>query len=192
MKRYPHNRLRAVMAGMLLLSGGLMSAIPVMAATVNKVSESSAIIDIPLTLVKTQATCDLTFSGLNGGAGNYSYSLGELNRGERRNHTSFKAIIDCENVGGTETVSTALTASARGAEVVDNRIRMQVDGENKVNAPELWLETGGQTVPLDGSAFCQGNKLNRNECTLTPFTLVPGNSPNGQVSATVVFDITYV
>ena len=49
---------------------------------------------------------------------------------------------------------------------------------------------GGQRVPLDGTAFCQGNALNRNECTLTPVTQVPDSAPGGQVSATVVFDVT--
>ena len=192
MNIHQYNRLRTKVAGLLLLCG-LLPATYSLAATVNKTSDDSARIIIPVSLINIQATCNLTFIGLDGGGGNYSYSLGPLNQGEHREHKSFKAVIDCQGVTGSETVSTALTATVRKGVVADNRIRMLVDGQNNTNAPELWLENSGQRVPLDGStAFCKGNRLNRNECTLTPITQVPGTSPNGEVSATVVFDVTYL
>ncbi|ECU3284689.1 hypothetical protein DYO40_21815 [Salmonella enterica subsp. enterica serovar Javiana] len=174
-----------------LLSGWLMPS-PARAATVNQPSESSAIVTIPVTLINIQPTCDLTFTGLDGGTGNYSYPLGSLSPGQQRQHTPFKAVINCRDVQGNEGVSTALTASVRQGSVTDNHIRMLVDGQDNAAGPALWLETGGTRVPLDGMAFCQGNGLNRNECTLTPFTRVPDSAPGGQVSATVVFDVTYV
>ncbi|EGJ8836522.1 hypothetical protein ACV38A_003984 [Escherichia coli] len=190
MKRYsstPYSRLRAAVAGALLFPGLAL------AATVDKSQDgSSATITIPVTLINIQATCDLTFTGLEGGLGNYSYSLGSLSPGQQRQHTPFKAVIDCRDVQGNEGVSTALTASVRQGSVTGNRIRMLVDGQENAAGPELWLEAGGQPVPLNGTAFCQGNALDRNECSLTPFTQVPNGAPGGQVSATVVFDVTYV
>lgn len=201
MKRYsyiPYNRIRtAVAAGVAGLAAvaGLTVALlspAARAATVNQTSESNATITIPVTLINIQPTCDLTFTGLSGGAGNYSYPLGSLNPGQQRQHTPFKAVISCQDVQGNEGVSTALTATVRQGSVTDNRIRMLVDGQENTAGPELWLETGGQRVPLDGTAFCKGNGLDRNECTLTPFTQVPDRAPGGQVLATVVFDVTYV
>lgn len=192
MEKLQYIYLRNVIMGLLLL-GGLMSATQPQAASVNKTSNAKAVISIPVALINIQATCDLTFTGLNGSAGKYSYTLDALNLGQLRQHTPFKAEINCRNVMGNEGISTALTASVRKGTVTDNRIRMLVDGKENVNGPELWLEAGGQRVPLNGStAFCKGSGLNRNECTLTPVTQVPGNAPSGQVSATVVFDVTYV
>lgn len=198
MKRYVSTpyRLRAAVAGMAAvagLTGALLSPAPAArAATVNQTSDSSATITIPVTLINIQPTCDLTFTGLQGSKGNYSYTLGSLSPGQQRQHTPFKAVISCQDVQGNESVSTALTASVRQGSVTDNRIRMLVDGQENAAGPELWLETGGQRVPLDGTAFCQGNGLDRNECTLTPVTQVPDSAAGGQVSATVVFDVTYV
>ncbi|EJN3746741.1 hypothetical protein NPX25_004893 [Escherichia coli] len=194
-----YDRLRAAVTGIaemagltgILLSVWLQSSF-VQAAMVNKTSESSATITIPVTLINIQPTCDLTFTGLDGGTGNYTYFLGSLSPGQQRQHTPFKAVIDCRDVQGNEGVSTALTASVRQGSVADNRIRMLVDGQENAAGPELWLETGGQRVPLNSTAFCQGNGLDHNECSLTPVTRVPDNAPGGQVSATVVFDVTYV
>lgn len=199
MKRYVSTpyRLRAVVFGVAGLIGGLLSgwllSPSVRAATVEQASKNYAAITIPVTLINIQATCDLTFTGLDGGAGNYSYTLGSLSPGQQR-HPSFKAVINCRDVQGNERVSTALSASVRQGSVTNNRIRMLVDGQENIAGPELWLEVGGhgQPVPLNGTPFCQGNGLDRNECTLTPFTLVPNRAPGGQVSATVVFDVRYV
>ncbi len=197
MKRYvsiPH-RLRVVVAAVV---GGLLSSWTLSssawAAEINQISESSAAITIPVTLINIQATCDLNFIGLEGGPGNYSYTLHSLSPGEQQRHTSFKAVINCRDVQGNEGVSTALSATVRQGNVIDNRIRMLVDGQENAAGPELWLEEGvyGQLVPLNGTAFCLGNKLDRNECTLTPFTRVPGGAPGGKVSASVVFEVTYV
>ncbi len=196
MKQYASTpyRLRAAVAGMAGITGVLLScwlfSSSARAATVNQTSESSASITIPVTLISIQTTCDLTFTGLEGG-GSYSYSLGSLSSGKQRQHTPFKAVINCRDAQGNEGVSTALTASVRQGSVTDNRIRMLVDGQKNAAGPELWLEAGGKRIPLDGSAFCQGN-LNHNECTLTPFTQVPDSASGGQVSASVVFDVTYV
>lgn len=199
MKRYVSTpyRLRAVVFGVAGLIGGLLFgwllSPSVRAATVNQTSSSSASITIPVTLINIQATCDLTFTGLDGGAGNYSYTLGSLSPGQPRQHPPFKAVINCRDVQGNEGVSTALSASVRQGSVANNRIRMLVDGQENIAGPELWLEVGGhgQPVPLDGTPFCQGNGLDHNECTLTPFTLVPDSAPGGQVSANVVFRMTY-
>ncbi len=136
-------------------------------------------------------TCDLSFSGLNNGTGNYTYPMGNLTLGTTKRHAPFKAIIDCSRVAEDASVNTALTASVRKGTVVANRIRMQVNGQENTSAPELWLETGSRLVPLNGSTtFCKGNG-NRNECTLTPYTQVPENSPKSNVSATVVFNVEY-
>ncbi len=176
----------------LLVTGGLVQ--PLMAATVTQPDDkSSATIVIPVTLINIQATCDVTFSGTGLGSTGGTYTLGTLSKGEDKAHAPFRAIVECRDMDGTETVSTALTASVRtGTLTGNNTIRMLVDGQDNTDAPELWLETDGQRIPLDGAAFCKGNGLNRNECTLTPHTRVPGNSPGGELSATVVFDVTYV
>ncbi|EFH6854215.1 hypothetical protein IB394_005210 [Escherichia coli] len=195
MKRYISTPylLRAAVAGMAGLAGFLLPP-SALAATIAQVRGNYAIITIPVTLINIQATCDLTFTGLQGGQGNYSYPLGSLNPEKQRQHPPFKAAISCRNVQGNEGVHTALTASVRqGTLTADSRIRMLVDGQVSDAGPELWLEgADGKPVPLNGTVFCQGNRLDRNECTLTPFTRVPSNAPNGQVSATVVFDVTYV
>lgn len=189
--------MRGVAALALLVSGVLPQSL--MAATVTQPDDkSSATIVIPVTLINIQATCDVTFSGSSVSLGSHggTYPLGALSRGEEKKHTPFTAVIECQDMDGTETVSTALTASARTGTLSgsNDSIRMLVDDEDNGNAPVLWLETGaGQRVPLDGSTpFCVGNGLNRNECALTPHTQVPDNSPGGEVSATVVFDVTYV
>ncbi|EHY3137797.1 hypothetical protein K4C27_004476 [Escherichia coli] len=186
-------RIRQGMAALtLLVTGGLVQ--PLMAATVTQPDDkSSATIVIPVTLINIQATCDVTFSGTGLGSTGGTYTLGTLSKGEDKAHAPFRAIVECRDMDGTETVSTALTASVRtGTLTGNNTIRMLVDGQDDTDAPELWLETDGQRIPLDGAAFCKGNGLNRNECTLTPHTRVPGNSPGGELSATVVFDVTYV
>ncbi|EOU2287571.1 hypothetical protein ACNTNE_004521 [Escherichia coli] len=176
----------------LLVAGGIIQSS--VAATVTQPDgESSATIDIPVTLINIQYTCDVTFSGAGLGSIGGTYTLGTLSKGEDKAHAPFRAVVECRDTDGTETVSTALTASVRtGTLVGNNSVRMLVDGKDDTDAPELWLETGGQRITLDGSAFCKGNGLNRNECTLTPHTRVPGNSPGGELSATVVFDVTYV
>ncbi|EGE2290364.1 hypothetical protein [Escherichia coli] len=176
----------------LLVAGGIIQSS--VAATVTRSDDkSSATIVIPVTLINIQATCDVTFSGAGLGSTGGTYTLGTLSKGEDKEHAPFRAVVECRDTDGTETVSTALTASVRtGTLVGNNSVRMLVDGKDDADAPELWLETGGQRITLDGSAFCKGNGLNRNECTLTPHTRVPGNSPGGELSATVVFDVTYV
>ena len=176
----------------LLVAGGIIQSS--VAATVTQSDDkSSATIVIPVTLINIQATCDVTFSGAGLGSTGSTYTLGTLSKGEDKEHAPFRAVVECRDTDGTETVSTALTASVRtGTLVGNNSVRMLVDGKDDTDAPELWLETGGQRITLDGSAFCKGNGLNRNECTLTPHTRVPGNSPGGELSATVVFDVTYV
>ncbi|HAV9718375.1 TPA: hypothetical protein JLH16_003405 [Escherichia coli] len=176
----------------LLVAGGIIQSS--VAATVTQSDDkSSATIVIPVTLINTQATCDVTFSGAGLGSTGGTYTLGTLSKGEDKAHAPFRAVVECRDTDGTETVSTALTASVRtGTLVGNNSVRMLVDGKDDTDAPELWLETGGQRITLDGSAFCKGNGLNRNECTLTPHTRVPGNSPGGELSATVVFDVIYV
>ncbi|CSQ60325.1 hypothetical protein MZB74_21525 [Escherichia coli] len=147
--------------------------------------------DLLVSMEIKRPTCDLTFSGLDNGAGNYTYPMGNLTTGTTKRHAPFKAIIDCSRVAEDASVNTALTASVRKGTVVASRIRMQVDGQDNVSAPELWLETGTRHVPLNGSTtFCKGNG-NRNECTLTPYTQVPENSPKSDVSATVVFNVEY-
>lgn len=177
----------------LLVAGGLVQ--PLMAATVTQPDDkSSATIVIPVTLINIQATCDVTFSGAGLGSTGGTYTLGTLSKGEDKAHAPFRAVVECRDMDGSETVSTALTASVRtGTLTGNNSIRMLVGGQDDASAPELWLEeAGGQRVPLDGTAFCKGSGLNSNECTLTPHTRVPGNSPGGELSATVVFDVTYV
>lgn len=176
----------------LLVAGGIIQSS--VAATVTQSDDkSSATIVIPVTLINIQATCDVTFSGAGLGSTGGTYTLGTLSKGEDKEHAPFRAVVECRDTDGTETVSTALTASVRtGTLVGNNSVRMLVDGKDDTDAPELWLETGGQRITLDGSTFCKGNGLNRNECTLTPHTRVPGNSPGGELSASVVFDVTYV
>ncbi|HAM4877259.1 hypothetical protein KJD96_19565 [Escherichia marmotae] len=181
-----------VAALVLLVAGGIIQSS--VAATVTQPDDkSSATIVIPVTLINIQATCDVTFSGAGLGSTGGTYTLGRLSKGEGKGHEPFRAAVECRDMDGTETVSTALTASVRtGALTGNNSIRMLVDGQDDTDAPELWLEKDGHRIPLDGSAFCKGNGLNRNECTLTPHTRVPDNSPGGELSATVVFDVTYV
>lgn len=73
MKRYVSTpyRLRAVVFGVAGLIGGLLSgwllSPSVRAATVEQASKNYAAITIPVTLINIQATCDLTFTGLDGG-----------------------------------------------------------------------------------------------------------------------------
>ncbi|EFN6235705.1 hypothetical protein FVI09_25140 [Escherichia coli] len=178
----------------LLVAGAMVS--PLRAAQVTQSDDkSSATIVIPVTLINIQATCDVTFSGAGLGSTGGTYQLGTLKKGEKNKpHQQFKAIVECQNVTGTETVSTALTAAVRaGTLTTSDSIRMLRDGQESSDAPELWLEAEGQRVKLDGSTpFCQGSGLSRNECTLTPHTSVPDNTTGGEVSATVVFDVTYV
>ncbi|TQO04834.1 UNVERIFIED_ORG: hypothetical protein FHU01_4468 [Citrobacter freundii] len=187
--------MRRVMCGAAagVLAGGLLLPLTAGAATVSQLSPEQATITIPVTLINMQATCDVTFSGAGLGSNGGVYPLGTLTPGGQVKHVPFRAIVACKDVDGTETVSTALTASVKGGSVTNSRIRMLLDGQQNDKAPELWLETGGQPVPVDGiTTFCQGQGLNRNECQLTPFTAVPGDSPGGQVTATVVFNVAYV
>jgi hypothetical protein len=181
-----------VIALPLLVAGGIIQS-SVAATVTQPADKNSATIVIPVTLINIQATCDVTFSGAGLGSTGGTYTLGTLSKDEEKAHTPFRAAVACQNMDGTETVSSALTASVRtGTLTGNNSIRMLVDGQDDTDAPELWLETDGQRIPLDGVAFCKGNGLNRNECTLTPHTRVPGNSPGGELSAAVVFDVTYV
>lgn len=191
--REPQRRAWPGMAGLALV-GMMFTPLPTEAATVTQPDDkSSATIVIPLTIINLQATCDLTFSGAGLGSSGGIYTLGSLTMGEEKTHPSFKAAIACQGADvGSSAVRTALVASARGAVATNGGIRMQVDGQQNPKGPELWLETGKQTVPLDGStAFCKGTSLALNECTLTPHTRVAQDAPAGQVSATVVFDIVY-
>ncbi|TQN75814.1 UNVERIFIED_ORG: hypothetical protein FHU00_4856 [Citrobacter freundii] len=175
-----------------VLAGGILLPLTAGAATVTQPLPEQARITIPVTLIYMKATCDVTFSGAGLGS-NGVYQLGTLTPGGQVKHPPFRAIVECKDVDGTETVSTALTASVKGNSVTNNRIRMLLDGQQNDKAPELWLETGGQPVPVDGiTTFCQGQGLSRNECELTPFTAVPGDSPGGLVSSTVVFNVAYV
>lgn len=184
---------QGVAALALLVAGGIIQS-SVAATVTQPADKSSAAIVIPVTLINIQATCDVTFSGAGLGSTGGTYTLGPLSKDdEDKVHAPFRTVVGCRDMDGTETVSTALTASVRtGTLTGNNSIRMLVDGQDNADAPELWLETGGLRIPLDGSTFCKGNGLNRNECTLTPHTRVPGNSPGGELSATVVFDVTYV
>ncbi|MGP3592747.1 hypothetical protein [Vagococcus sp. WN89Y] len=192
MAKFRYCRMKRGMVALTLLAI-VFIAMSADAASVHQSSRSNATITVPVTLVNIQPTCDVTFSGAGLGSNGGTYKLGSLLPGDSRAHMPFKATIGCKDVEGAGEMSTALTASARGNVVTDNRIRMQLNGKTNENAPELWLETGGQRVPMDGnSAFCKGQGLNTNVCTLTPVTRVPDSSPGGKVSATVVFNVTYV
>ncbi|ECG8516349.1 hypothetical protein G6D95_002538 [Salmonella enterica] len=187
MRTVRHNRVSGSMAG-LLMAGLLMAGSPSRAA-----DTTTANVVVPIIVKNFQATCDLSFT--DNGLGANGYYLGTLVKGETREHQPFKAIITCQgaDVGGNEPVKTALVASSRVGAVTDGRIRMLVDGQLNDKGPELWLETNGKTVPLDGvTPFCEGTSLARNECSLTPHTRVGLDAVAGEVSAIIVFDISYV
>ena len=154
--------------------------------------ENSASILVPVTLINMLHTCSLSFSGAGLNSNGGVYQLGSLKIGEEKEHSSFNIIVDCKDTDGTESVNTALTASVRNPTVDNYHIQMTVNGQYNDNAPVLWLESNGKSIPVNGAPFCQGVKLNRNVCTLTPYTRVPLNSPGGEISAAIVFDITYI
>ncbi|EFK4582308.1 hypothetical protein [Escherichia coli] len=153
---------------------------------------TSLAVSVPVTMVKIQATCDVTFSGGELGTNGGLYWFGTLSPGETKEHTPFNAVINCQDADGTETVNTALIAAPKGNSITNNNINMFVDGQESENAPKLWLKHDGKEVPLDGSTpFCVGLGLKQNTCPLTPCTQVPTASPTGKVSATIVFNVTY-
>ncbi|QST30886.1 hypothetical protein JRC42_24670 (plasmid) [Escherichia albertii] len=160
--------------------------------TVKELS-SKAKIAIPVTLINIRATCDLFFTELDGGPGNYSYFLGPLEPGKVQTHAAFKAVVQCRNATGSENVNTALVASVRKGRVEFNGVRMLVDEKWDANAPVLWLREDEKDIVFDGKTiFCKGNGLSYKECTLTPFTRTQENSARGEVSAAVVFSVIYV
>lgn len=191
MGKLQHYRALPGITGLLML--GMLLNSEVLAATTDKPSVK---LTIPVTLTNIQATCDLTFSRKGLGSNGGTYTLEELVRGASRPHPAFIATITCQGAGvgsGSEPVKTALVASPRGVTTRDDVIRMLVDGQQNEKGPELWLETGGKRVPMDGSTpFCTGTSMALNECELTPHTRVPDDVTPGNVSATVAFDITYV
>ncbi|HAI6831416.1 TPA: hypothetical protein LAP77_003063 [Escherichia coli] len=151
--------------------------------------ENSASILVPLTLINTQPTCALSFSGAGLNSKGGVYQLGVLKAGEEKKHPPFNINVECKDTYGT--INTALTASASNPVLDKYHVKMAVDGKYNDSVPVLWLELEGKPVPVNKEQFCQRTNLNRYTCTLTPYTRVPSDSPRGEVSAVVVFDITY-
>lgn len=178
------------MAGLMTL-GALFIALPGGAATVNKTSDSSATITIPLTITNPQPTCNLTF---NNGSSTLTYQLGTLGRGDEIRHPPFTVNVNCAD---STVVKTALTArnTTGTLQSGNDSVMMRVNGQTSTNGPLFWLESGGQRVKLTGQdTFCNRNDTSvstPNVCQLRPVTNVPAQSPEGNIDVTVVFDVEY-
>ncbi len=166
------------LAGIILVMGSAYGA-----------DKNHASILVPLTLINTQPTCALSFSGAGLNSKGGVYQLGVLKAGEEKKHPPFNINVECKDTYGT--INTALTASASNPVLDKYHVKMAVDGKYNDSVPVLWLELEGKPVPVNKEQFCQRTNLNRYTCTLTPYTRVPSDSPRGEVSAVVVFDVTY-
>ncbi|ELK7830496.1 hypothetical protein Q6O47_004556, partial [Salmonella enterica] len=104
----------------------------------------------------------------------------------------FTVTVDCR---GSTAVKTALTARSTTGTLQggSDSVMMRVNGQASTNGPLFWLENGGQRVKLTGAksdAFCISPTA-PNRCELRPVTDIPANSPEGNIDATVVFDVVY-
>ena len=176
---HQHSRMRAIMAGMLLLLPAACS----LAATVSKPDESSAIITIPVTIINQQNTCKVTFEGTSVSGGSYTFRQ-TLLKGQEQTHPSFQAVVTCEG-----------NFQASG-----NKAGLHPVGDLSVKSGELWLLANNSIVPMGNSAgdtaltaFCEGMASDtvRNSCTLTPVTHILPAAPGGPVSTTLTFDVVY-
>lgn len=191
---HQHSRMRAIMAGMLLLLPAACS----LAATVDKPDESSAIITIPVTIINQQNTCKVTFEGTSVSGGTYTFRQ-TLLKGQEQTHPSFQAVVTCEE---NSEVKTALTLRPAGNfQASGNKAGLHPVGDLSVKSGELWLTlTDGTIVPMGDSAaatsqtaFCEGMASDtvRNSCSLTPVTRILPTAPGGPVSTMLTFDVVY-
>lgn len=190
---HQHSRMRAIMAGMLLLLPAACS----LAATVDKPNESSAIITIPVTIINQQNTCKVTFEGTSVSGGTYTFRQ-TLLKGQEQTHPSFQAVVTCEE---NSEVKTALTLRPAGNfQASGNKAGLHPVGDLSVKSGELWLLANNSIVPMGNSAgdtaltaFCEGMASDtvRNSCTLTPVTHILPTAPGGPVSTTLTFDVVY-
>ncbi|EIZ2898916.1 hypothetical protein MO016_004532 [Salmonella enterica] len=144
---------------------------------------------IPFEINNPQQTCDLTFDN---GSTMMTYQLGAMSKGSRIQHRPFTVTVDCR---GSMAVKTALTARSTTGTLQggSDSVMMRVNGQASTNGPLFWLENGGQRVKLTGAksdAFCISPTA-PNRCELRPVTDIPANSPEGNIDATVVFDVVY-
>ncbi len=169
-----------------VLAGGLLLPLMVEAA-------STATLTIPITIINSQPTCNLTFDN---GSSTLTYQLGTLGRGDEIRHAPFTVNVSCE---GNTAVKTALTARNTTGTLQggNDSVMMRVNGQASTNGPLFWLENGGQRVKLTGlesDAFCNRNDTSAstpNACQLRPVTNVPVTSPEGDIDVTIVFDVIY-
>lgn len=191
---HQHSRMRAIIAGMLLLLPAACS----LAATVDKPDGSSAIITIPVTIINQQNTCKVTFDGPSVSGGTYTFQK-TLLKGQEQEHQPFRAIVTCAN---NSEVETALTLRPAGSfQASNNRVGLHPVGDLSVKSGELWLVLAdGNPAPMGANAaatsqavFCKGMTSDtvRNSCTLTPVTHILPTAPGGPVSTTLTFDVVY-
>lgn len=183
----------------LILVGWLLPVSGGLAATVDKTSDSSAIITIPVTLINQQNTCKVSFEGTSVSGGTYTFREILLKGQTQNNHPSFRAVVTCEE---NSEVKTALTLRPAGNfQASNNRAGLHPVGDLSVTSGELWLTlTDGSTVPMGSNAgdtsltaFCEGTTSDtvRNVCELKPVTSILPTAPGGPVSTTLTFDVVY-
>ena len=105
-------------------------------------------------------------------------------------HRPFTVNVNCT---GNTAVKTALTArnTTGTLQTGNDSITMLVNGQALANAPLFWLENNGARVKLTGNdVFCIATNT-PNVCQLRPITDIPTNSPEGDIEATLVFNVTY-
>ncbi|EIS3328271.1 hypothetical protein LZN99_004223 [Escherichia coli] len=186
--------IKQVYAGLMAI-GGMMTAVPSLAATVTTSADKSrATITIPVTISNPHPTCNLKLNGRNT---SLSYELGAMAPGTKMVHPAFTASVECPGSIPVKTAITATLVSGGRIQSGDEDIRLDIEGVSG-NTPLLWLRTeAGRKIKFTGlekDAFCvKGDTLAQrpNVCQLHPVTDIPSQSPTGDFNASVQLTVVY-
>ncbi|HGF3450149.1 TPA: fimbrial protein [Salmonella enterica subsp. enterica serovar Brandenburg] len=124
-----------------------------------------------------------------------SYDLGELVRGQVKEHEPLLINIECP---GSQSAKTALTAKVLTGKLenTQDKVRMMVDGKENGTLLSLKPVDAKASVPikltgLAQDAFCNINDGQFRQCQLIPVTEVHTGDTPGHASAALQFEVVY-
>ncbi|EBU2765677.1 fimbrial protein [Salmonella enterica] len=169
----------AVMATIGFLAVGMFSS-------VRAANTATASLTIEATF--TKPTCTINVPA--------SYDLGELVRGQLKEHESLSIKVECP---GAQSIKTALTAKVLTGTLENTQDKVQMIVNGKGNGTLLSFKPVSNMeanipIKLTGAtqdAFCSFDSGEFRQCQLIPVTEVHAGDTPGHASASVLFDVIY-